>query len=100
MKAMRIGVFGGTFDPVHIGHLVVAEHCRDCAGLDQVRFVPAARPPHKPGRALTPFDRRVEMLSLAIAGHPVFVVDELEKDRPGPSYTVDTLAELHERFPA
>ncbi len=97
---MRLGVFGGTFDPVHIGHLIVAEQCREQGGLDQVWFIPAARPPHKQDRPLTPFGTRAEMLALALAGHPAFRVDELERDRPGPSYTVDTLEELHRREPA
>jgi nicotinate-nucleotide adenylyltransferase len=95
----RIGVFGGTFDPVHLGHLIMAEQCREQARLDQVWFVPAARPPHKLDRPLTPFPQRVEMLSLALAGAPAFRVDELEKDRPGPSYTADTLEELQRRNP-
>lgn len=94
---MRIGVFGGTFDPVHLGHLIIAEQAREQAGLDQVLFVPAARPPHKLAQPTAPFGRRAEMLSLAVAGHPAFRVDELEKDRPGPSYTADTLADLHAR---
>jgi nicotinate-nucleotide adenylyltransferase len=97
---MRIGVFGGTFDPVHQGHLILAEQCREQAGLDRVRFIPAARPPHKQDQAVTPFAHRLEMLRLAVAGNPAFVIDELEKDRPGPSYTVDTLEELHRREPA
>jgi nicotinate-nucleotide adenylyltransferase len=96
----RIGVFGGTFDPVHLGHLIMAEQCREQAKLDQVWFVPAARPPHKLDRSLTPFAQRAEMLSLALAGTPAFRVDDLEKDRPGPSYTADTLEELHRRNPA
>src|SRR5271166_5246780 len=97
---MRIGVFGGTFDPVHLGHLILAEQCREQGRLDQVLFVPAASPPHKQSQALTPFAQRVEMLALAIAGQPAFRIDELEKDRPGPSYTVDTLEQLKERQPA
>jgi nicotinate-nucleotide adenylyltransferase len=96
---MRIGVFGGTFDPVHLGHLILAEQCRDQGRLDRVLFIPAARPPHKQEQPLTAFAQRVEMLALAIAGQPAFRVDELEKDREGPSYTVDTLAELHRRHP-
>jgi nicotinate-nucleotide adenylyltransferase len=96
---MRIGVFGGTFDPVHLGHLILAEQCREQGRLDQVLFVPAARPPHKRDQELTPFAQRMEMLQLAIAGQPAFQVDELEKDRPGPSYTADTLEELHRRQP-
>jgi nicotinate-nucleotide adenylyltransferase len=97
---MRIGVFGGTFDPPHVAHLIVAEQCREQARLDQVWFVPAARPPHKQERALTPYLQRVEMLALAIAGEPAFRIDELERNRPGPSYTADTLAELHRLHPA
>jgi nicotinate-nucleotide adenylyltransferase len=96
---MRIGIFGGTFDPVHVGHLILAEQCREQGRLDQVRFVPAFRPPHKPDVRVTPFLHRVEMLALATAGHPAFRVDQLEKDRDGPSYTVDTLDELHRRHP-
>jgi nicotinate-nucleotide adenylyltransferase len=96
---MRIGVFGGTFDPVHLGHLILAEQCRELGRLDQVLFVPAARPPHKQQMAVTPFAQRVEMLSLAISGQPAFRIDELEKDRPGPSYTVETLGEIHQREP-
>jgi nicotinate-nucleotide adenylyltransferase len=95
----RIGIFGGTFDPIHVGHLIVAEQCREQAGLDQVWFVPAARPPHKLDRPLTLFEHRVEMISLAIAGQPSFRIDELEKDRAGPSYTADTLEELRRLHP-
>ena len=96
---MRIGVFGGTFDPVHVAHLILAEQCREQAGLDQVWFIPAARPPHKQEQGLTPFAARLEMLALAIAGQPAFRIDELEKDRAGPSYTADTLATLSSRCP-
>jgi nicotinate-nucleotide adenylyltransferase len=96
---MRIGVFGGTFDPVHAGHLILAEQCRAQGRLDRVLFIPAPRPPHKQDRQLTPFAQRVEMLALAIAGQPAFQISELERDRPGPSYTVDTLAELQRDHP-
>ncbi len=96
---MRIGVFGGTFDPVHVGHLILAELCREQAQLDHVLFIPAARPPHKADRTLTAFRHRVEMLALAVAGHPAFQVDELEKDRTGPSYTARTLEALRAREP-
>jgi nicotinate-nucleotide adenylyltransferase len=95
---MRLGIFGGTFDPVHIAHLVLAEQCREQGQLDQVRFVVAARPPHKPQPA-TPFAQRVEMLTLAISGQPAFRVEEIERDRPGPSYTADTLEALHRQEP-
>jgi nicotinate-nucleotide adenylyltransferase len=97
---MRIGVFGGTFDPVHYGHLIVAEQCREQGRLDEVWFVPSPRPPHKPEHQTTRFEQRVEMLSLAIAGNATFRADELEKERTGPSYTADTLAELRRRHPA
>jgi nicotinate-nucleotide adenylyltransferase len=96
---MRIGVFGGTFDPVHLGHLIVAEQCREQARLDRVLFIPAWKPPHKLEQELAPFHHRVEMLQLALAGHPAFQIDELERNRPGPSYTVDTLEELQRRHP-
>ena len=96
----RIGIFGGTFDPIHLGHLIVAEQCREQAGLDQVWFVPAARPPHKLDRSLTRFEQRLEMLALAIAGQPSFRTDELEKDRAGPSYTADTVEELRCNHPS
>jgi nicotinate-nucleotide adenylyltransferase len=93
---MRLGIFGGTFDPVHVAHLVLAEQCREQGRLDQVRFLLAARPPHKP-QPVVPFAQRAEMLALAISGQPAFRVEELEKDRPGPSYTADTLEELRRR---
>jgi nicotinate-nucleotide adenylyltransferase len=82
---------------VHLGHLIVAEQCREQAKLDEVWFVPAARPPHKQDKALISYAHRVEMLTLAISGNPAFRIDELEKDRPGPSFTVDTLSQLRAR---
>jgi len=96
---MRVGVFGGAFDPLHYGHLILAEQCREQAGLEQVWFVPAARHPFKNDPAGTPFERRAEMLRLAIAGNSNFQVSEIEKDRPGPSFTADTLAELKRMHP-
>jgi nicotinate-nucleotide adenylyltransferase len=77
----------------------MAEQCREQAGLDQVRFVPAARPPHKLDRLVSSFVDRVEMLRLAVAGHAAFVIDDLEAERPGPSFTVDTLETLAARHP-
>ena len=94
---MKLGIFGGSFDPVHLGHLILAERCREQAKLDRVLFVPAARPPHKQDQTQTPFHHRVEMLTLAISGNPAFQVDELENERTGPSYTVDTLETLRAR---
>jgi nicotinate-nucleotide adenylyltransferase len=96
---MRTGVFGGTFDPIHVGHLILAEQCREQANLDEVLFVPAALPPHKQQQALTSFAQRVEMLALALSGHAPFRVEEMEKERSGPSYTVDTLTQLHAQRP-
>jgi nicotinate-nucleotide adenylyltransferase len=96
---MRLGVFGGSFDPVHYGHLLLAETCREQCGLDEVWFVPADVPPHKRGRELSPGAARVEMLQLAIGGHDQFCVCDLELKRGGVSYTVETLAEIHGRQP-
>jgi nicotinate-nucleotide adenylyltransferase len=95
----RVGLLGGTFDPVHLGHLLMAEQCREQARLDQVWFVPSARPPHKEDREKTQFAQRVEMLALAIAGHPNMQVCTLEGERPGLSYTVNTLEELRRQHP-
>lgn len=96
---MRIGIFGGSFDPVHYAHLILAEQCREQGKLDRLLFVPAPRPPHKHNSTVTNFDDRVGMLRLAIAGHSSFAVDTCEQDRPGLSYTVDTLRYLHQRDP-
>lgn len=94
-----IGVFGGTFDPPHIGHLVVAQEALHQLGLDRVLFVPAAVPPHKRDRNITDGGIRLEMLRAAIAGVPQFEVSEMELQRSGPSYTADTLVELAESYP-
>ncbi len=96
---MRLGIFGGTFDPVHYGHLLLAEICRQQLQLDQVRILPAGNPPHKPGLVISDARARAEMLSFAVAGYPEFVVDEREVRRSGPSYTVDTLAEFSHEDP-
>ena len=96
---MRIGIFGGTFDPVHYGHLIIAETCRVHLQLDEVRFVPAGDPPHKPGVRITDGQARAEMLHLAVSGYPEFPVDRRELKRNGPSFTVDTLIELSDEHP-
>lgn len=88
-----IGVFGGTFDPVHFGHLRLAEELADALAVREVRFLPVGHPPHRPPPA-TPAAHRVEMLRLALAGNPRLVVDAREVRRPGPAYTVETLDEL------
>ena len=97
---MRIGIYGGTFDPVHMAHLILAEQCREQCQLDEVWFVPAAIPPHKQGRIISDSKTRVEMLELAISGHPGFRICRLELDRSGPSYTVTTLEQIHQQIPA
>ena len=96
---MRLGIFGGTFDPVHFGHLALAEECLAAANLDELWLVPAASPPHKCGKKLSRFDQRKEMLELAIAGNEKFKVEPMEADRPGPSFTIDTLEEIQKRKP-
>ena len=96
---MRLGLFGGTFDPVHYGHLLLAECCRQQCRLDQVWFLPAAVPPHKQDRELTPAEARIEMLELAVGGNSALAVSRHEVDRGGVSYTVDTLAHFHDEDP-
>ena len=91
---MRVGVVGGTFDPVHLGHLVMGEEARDQLELDQVLFLPAGQPWMKEGRPLSAAEHRVEMLKLATASNPYFQVCLDEVNRPGPTYTVDTLEAL------
>ena len=97
---MKLGIFGGTFDPVHYGHLLLAECCREQRELDAVWFLPAAVPPHKRDRELAPAPQRIEMLKLAIAGNPAFSVCTYETDRGGVNYTVDTLTHIHEEDPS
>jgi nicotinate-nucleotide adenylyltransferase len=92
----RIGVMGGSFDPVHMGHLRVAEEAVEYLGLDQILFVPAAVPPHKPDKQVLPMEHRWEMLKMAIRGNPRFSLSDVEMDMPGKSYTVKTLGKLHE----
>jgi len=87
----RLGIFGGTFDPIHHGHLLAAEEARHQLALDKVLFVPAGVPPHKPTRPISPASHRVRMVELAIAGNPHFALSRVDVDRPAPSYTVDTL---------
>jgi nicotinate-nucleotide adenylyltransferase len=95
---VNIGVLGGTFDPIHIGHLVVAEEARIKLGLSEVLFVPAGQPWLKQDRDITPAVHRVEMVRRAIADNPYFKLSTLEVDRPGPSYTMDTLTLLQDQL--
>jgi nicotinate-nucleotide adenylyltransferase len=90
----RVGVFGGSFNPVHYGHLLLADEIVEILGLDRLLFVPAAVPPHKAAAHLAPAADRAEMVRLAIAGHPRFAMSDVELRRAGPSYTVDTLDAL------
>jgi nicotinate-nucleotide adenylyltransferase len=96
---MRLGILGGTFDPVHYGHLLLAESCREQCRLDAVWFLPAAVAPHKQGGEHAPAEDRVAMLDLAVAGHPAFAVCRYEVDRGGVNYTADTLAHLKQEEP-
>lgn len=96
---MRLGVLGGTFDPPHLGHLIVASAAFETLRLDRLLFVPAAVPPHKLGRVVASAEQRLEMVRLAIHGDDRFAVDDLELRRSGASYTVDTLRELRDREP-
>ena len=90
----RVGVFGGSFNPVHYGHLLLADEVREILGLDRVLFVPAGAPPHKAPAGLAPAADRHAMVRLAVTGHPGLAVSDVELQRPGPSYTVDTLETL------
>lgn len=96
---MRLGVFGGTFDPVHIGHLIAAEDARAALRLDEVLFVPAGEPWFKSYRRITPARHRLAMVRLAVRDNPRFGVSDMEIRREGPSYTIDTLAELRGERP-
>jgi nicotinate-nucleotide adenylyltransferase len=89
-----LGVFGGTFDPIHVAHLAVAQEAAEALGLETILFVPAGRPPHKPGLEITAAEHRLAMVRLAVAGNDRFAVDRREIERDGPSYTVDTLEDL------
>jgi nicotinate-nucleotide adenylyltransferase len=95
---MRLGLFGGTFDPIHLGHLILAEQCREACGLDRVWFVVAGAPPHKRGNR-TSFSHRLEMVRIAIAGHHGFEASDLEARRPGPHYSIDTVTAVHSQRP-
>lgn len=94
-----LGIFGGTFDPVHFGHLRPALEVQQAVGLDEVRFIPAGQPPHREAPQATA-EQRLAMLAAAIDGQPGFVIDEREIRRPGPSYMVDTLQSLREETAA
>lgn len=96
----KIGIFGGTFDPIHCGHLILARDAIEQLKLDSVLFIPAALSPHKLGARPVSAEHRVEMLRAAIEGEPRFCLDELELNRPAPSYTMETIEALKRREPA
>jgi nicotinate-nucleotide adenylyltransferase len=96
---LRVGLLGGTFDPIHIGHLILAEEARDQLKLDLVYFVPAGNPPHKQGRRLAPVEARVQMTELAVAGNDAFRVSRVDADRAGPHYTIDMVQIIQGQLP-
>src|SRR5690349_8297573 len=96
---MRIGIFGGSFDPVHLGHQLVAQAAREELQLDRVFFVPAAQSPFKPDRQLAAADKRTALLRIALAGKSWAEVDTQELDRGGISYSIDTVEEFRRQFP-
>lgn len=98
LTTCKLGVLGGTFDPPHNGHLLIAEQALTQLGLDQVLFAPTRLPPHKINDQITAIEHRLEMVRLAIADHPQFVLSRIDVDRPGPTYTVDTMRLLREQY--
>ena len=98
-RPVRLGIMGGTFDPIHIGHLACAEQAREAFDLDAVVFIPAGKPAFKLKRDVTPAEQRFEMCRLAVQGNPAFDVSRIEIDRPGVTYTADTLRQLREHYP-
>jgi nicotinate-nucleotide adenylyltransferase len=97
---LRLGILGGTFDPIHYGHLLAAEVAREALGLEQVLFAPAGDPPHKQGQPVLSITHRQAMIYLAIADNPAFGLSLVDVDRPGPHYTVDTIRLLREQWNA
>jgi nicotinate-nucleotide adenylyltransferase len=95
---VKVGIMGGTFDPIHLAHLIIAEHARSELGLDRVIFIPAGEPWMKSDRRITPSEHRVAMVMSAISSNPAFSISTIEVDRKGPSYTVDTLEKLWEEL--
>jgi nicotinate-nucleotide adenylyltransferase len=99
MAEWRLGILGGTFNPIHLGHLVLAEAFRERLALDRVLFVPVGTPPHKPSQGLVSALHRYAMVSLAVAGHPGFVACPVEVERAGPSYSIHTVETLAGDWP-
>jgi len=95
---MRIGLLGGTYNPIHLGHLRLAEEVRELFELKEVHFIPSLIPPHKQDETITPSHHRMAMVRLALRSNPAFIASEIELRRQGPSYTIDTLQELHQTY--
>jgi nicotinate-nucleotide adenylyltransferase len=95
---MKIGILGGTFDPIHNGHILIAEAARDYLGLAKVLFVPAGQPWLKAGRSVSDIKDRLQMVRLAICGRPYFELSTIEVERWGPTYTVDTITLFHDQY--
>lgn len=95
---MRLGVLGGTFDPPHFAHLIMAECARDQLGLDRVLWVVSSEPPHKQGQAVSPIEHRLHMVEMVLADNPAFELSRVDIDRPGPHYTVDMLSLLADQY--
>jgi len=96
---MRFGIFGGTFDPPHVGHLILAMEAFDQLKLDKVLWVIAPNPPHKLGKRITDIECRIQMVRKAIDADPMFALSRVDIDRPGPHYVLDTMRLLHKKFP-
>lgn len=99
-EVRRLGLYGGTFDPIHVGHLVAAAEVHYALALGRVLFLPAGRPPHKRAQAVTPAAERARMIELAIAGRPQFALSMLDLDGAAPSYTADLLARARDTWDA
>jgi nicotinate-nucleotide adenylyltransferase len=100
LSVSRLGILGGTFDPPHLGHLLLAENALGALQLDTVLFIPAAAPPHKHGKELTATEHRLRMVELAIADNPRFALSKVDVNRPGPHYSVDMLRLVQAEYPA
>ncbi|MGM9570124.1 MAG: nicotinate-nucleotide adenylyltransferase [Phascolarctobacterium sp.] len=98
MAGTSLGILGGTFDPIHIGHLRMAEHVFNSMELERIIFIPAYVPPHKLGQDFAPAEDRYAMTELAVAGNPHFTVSDMELKRTGVSYTIDTIRQLHAQY--
>ncbi len=97
---MKLGLLGGSFNPVHNGHLAIARQTREALGLDQILFIPTSQPPHKPNDSLAPAQDRYEMVRLAITSDPSFAISDVEIRRPGKSYSIDTIRLLQQEYGA